>query len=111
MPKGVPGFKKLVELDKIIAEALRIKSRNSKKVLAEYDVLIEALGSELEILMNVEIEKIKEISLPEIAEGVKRVREEKVIVQPGFDGQYGVVRIFSDEEKAGKQGSLFKRGR
>lgn len=107
-PKNQPGFKKLVELDKIIAEAINIKSRNSKAVQAEYNNLTNCMGSELDILMNIDLNKIKETIRPEIAEGIKRVREGKLIIEPGFDGQYGTVRIFSDAEKKNtKQQKLF----
>ena len=106
--KGAPGFKKLVELDKIICEALNIKSRNSKAVQMEYNNLINNLGSELDILINISLDKIKQAARPEIAEGIKKAREGKLIIKPGFDGQYGTVRIFSeDEKKSNKQRSLF----
>jgi len=100
-PKNIPGFKKLVELDKIIAEALNIKSRSSQKVQVEYNSMIKKLGTELYILIDAPHSDIKNVTLPSIAEGVKRVREGKLIIEPGFDGQYGKIKIFSDKEKAG----------
>lgn len=106
-PAGAPGFKKLVELDKIVAEALDIKSRSSKKVQIEYNNLVNTLGTELEILMNTDIKKIEEIGGAFIAEGVKRVRAGKLIIEPGFDGEYGRIKIFSDEEKFNNQKILF----
>ncbi len=106
-PANASGFKKLVELDKIIAESFNIKSRNSKKVKTEYNNLIKELGAEFDILMNIDIEKIKKVaSNPLIATGIKRMREGKVLLQPGFDGQYGVVKIFNNNEIL-KQKSLF----
>lgn len=106
-PKNFPGFKKLVELDKIIAEALNIKSRNAKKVQQEYNNLIKRVGSELDILINKPLEEIKKNTLPIIAEGVKRAREGRLIIKPGFDGEYGEIKIFSEEEKGNKQKMLF----
>lgn len=99
VPKNAPGFKKLVELDKIIAEAFNIKSRTSQKVQAEYNKIISALGPELYILIDAPIEDIKKASLSAIAEGVKRAREGNLIIKPGFDGEYGKVKIFSEGEK------------
>lgn len=98
-PKDAPGFKKLVELDKIIAEALGVKSRSSQKVKKEYDRMINGLGSELHILINAPIAAIKQIALPAVAEGIKRVREGKLTIEPGYDGEYGKIRIFSGEER------------
>ncbi|MFA4833992.1 MAG: endonuclease Q family protein [Patescibacteria group bacterium] len=106
-PKGVVPFKKLVELDKIIAEALDIKSRQSQKVQAEYNSLIKKGKTEMNILIDEPLENISEMTLPIIVEGIKRVREGKLIVEPGFDGQYGTIKIFSKKEKEDKQRKLF----
>jgi len=104
--KRVP-FKKLVELDKIIAEALGIKSRNSKQVQIEYKKLIENFGNEFNILLNVNLEELKTKTLLEIAEGVRRVRASELQIIPGFDGQYGQVKIFSEKERKKYQEKLF----
>ncbi len=107
-PEGAPGFKKLVELDKIIAEALGVKSRNSRAVQLEYNNIIKRLGPELKILIDEPLEKIKQIALPAVAEGIRRARQGELIIEPGFDGQYGAVKIFSEEEKGKeKQQALF----
>ena len=98
-PAGASDFKKLVELDKIIAECLDIKSRTSKQVQAEYDRLIKALGNELYILIDAPLDKIKTASNERLAEAIKRVREGQLIIKPGFDGSYGEIRIFTEEEK------------
>ena len=100
-------YKKLVELDKIIAEALGIKSRNSKQVQIEYKKLIENFGNEFNILLNVNLEELKTKTLLEIAEGVRRVRASELQIIPGFDGQYGQVKIFSEKERKKYQEKLF----
>jgi uncharacterized protein (TIGR00375 family) len=109
IPKKSYPYVKLVELDKIIAEALGVKSRNSLKVKAEYDKLIREAGPELPILLDYPLKKLAEITQPLIVEGIRRVREGKLDINPGFDGQYGKIKIFSAEEKAGgkAQKSLF----
>ena len=107
MPQKAIGYKKLVELDKIIAEAFDIKSRSSKAVQEEYEKMIKTGKTELEILIDTPLEELREISLPEIAEGVRRMREGELKIKPGFDGQYGEVHIFTPEEKKERQKSLF----
>lgn len=106
-PKNRVGYKKLVELDKIIAESLNIKSRNSKKVQEEYHAIISKGKTELEILMDTPLEEIGTFAPPQIVEGIKRVREGKLFIKPGYDGLYGKVHIFKDEEKRSRQKSLF----
>jgi len=103
---GAPGFKKLVELDKIIAEAINIKSRQAAKVQTEYNNLIRGAGSEMEILLTKSLADFKKITLPEIVEGIKRVRNGELIIEPGFDGQYGKIKIFKEEEKNKNQQSV-----
>ncbi len=107
VPAQAPGYRKLVGLDKIIAEAFNVKSRASQKVKREYDRLIKALGSELDILLNVEIAAIKDISAPLVALGVERVRQGKLLINPGFDGEYGTINIFRPEEKGLSPQKLF----
>jgi len=100
-------FVKLVELDKIIAEALGVKSRASKQVKLEYDKLIKKFGNEFDILLKEDLEKIKTESGAEISEGIKRMREGDIFIKPGFDGQYGEIKIFGQEKNIKKQMSLF----
>jgi uncharacterized protein (TIGR00375 family) len=106
-PAGAPGSRKLVELDKIIAEAMGIKSRNSKAVQTEYKHIVRHAGPELGVLIDASLEQLEEITTPEVVEGVRRVRAGELIIEPGFDGQYGTVKIFTDEERSDNQQSLF----
>ena len=86
-------FAKLVELDKIIAQSLGIKSRSSKAVMAEYHKIISVFGPELYILMDLPLDKLNGVN-PKIIEGIGRVRAGEVMTVPGYDGQYGTVQIF-----------------
>ncbi|MBI2459250.1 MAG: DNA helicase UvrD, partial [Parcubacteria group bacterium] len=107
-PAGAAPFKKLVELDKIIAQSLDIKSRRSNKVQIEYNKLIKQGGNELNILLNISLKELEYMTQAIIVEGIRRVREARLIIKPGFDGQYGEVKIFSQSEKnKNKQKSLF----
>ena len=97
IPKGVVPFRRLVELDKIIAESLGIKNRQTQKVAAIYKKLIDEFGTELFILMDLDLSLIKP-AYPLIATGIDRVRQGQLIIKPGFDGQYGQIKVFTDEE-------------
>jgi PHP family Zn ribbon phosphoesterase len=105
-PENAAPFKKLVELDKIIAEAMDIKSRRAGKVQMVYNNLIKQGGNELNILLNIKLEELNQMTDAAVVEGIKRVRQGQLIIKPGFDGQYGEIKIFSEQEK-NKQKSLF----
>lgn len=98
MPDQYIPYVKLVGLTKIIAESFGIKSLKSKKVMAEFDSLINKCGSEIDILMNLDLADLSGHTTDTIIEGIRRMRDGELIVQPGFDGQYGVVTIFKDGE-------------
>jgi uncharacterized protein (TIGR00375 family) len=94
-PKQASEYAKLVELDKIIAEALKIKTVKSKKVMDIYKKIITAVGPELDVLLKADLKIIARESSPLIAEGIRRVRAGELKIAPGFDGQYGIIKIFS----------------
>ncbi len=89
-----PGFRMLVPLQQIIAESFGT-STASKKVLTEYKKLVIALGSEIEVLTKASIAQIAKVSGEKIAEGVQKVRAGELVIDPGYDGVYGVVKIWS----------------
>lgn len=105
-PKNAIPFKKTVPLDEIIAHTLGVGPK-SKQVMKEYDLLIEKIGGEINILIDEPIEKISEISGPKIAEAISRVRQGKLFIRPGYDGEYGKIKIFGENEEIGTQKSLF----
>lgn len=91
--KSAPPFYKIIELDKLICMALNIKSRQSKKVQKEYNFLIKNLGSELNILLKLDLDNFKKTINPKIIEAIKKARQKEVKTMPGFDGQYGQISI------------------
>jgi len=107
-PERTIPFKSLVPLREIIAEVSGVGVA-TKNVEKKYKALIEKFGNELNILLNVSRQDLEEATLSEIGEGIIRAREGKVFIEPGYDGVYGKVRIFSKGEKKllSKQGILF----
>ncbi|MBI4132110.1 MAG: DNA helicase UvrD [Candidatus Sungbacteria bacterium] len=108
-PINAIPFKRMVPLDEIIGEAFDL-GVSSKKVKEEYRRLVAALGSEFSVLLEASESDLKSAAPPEVAEGVLRVREGRLKVEPGYDGEYGTVRIFDEADRknmAAGQSSLF----
>ncbi len=97
-PKDAKNFKSLVPLKEVISEVFGVGPA-SKKVQILYESMYRELGSELDILMNLSLQDIKAHSGSIVAEAIHRMREGRIHPEPGYDGEYGVIRIFSDAEK------------
>lgn len=107
-PENAIPFKSLVPLAEIIANALGVMI-GTKQVEEEYKNLIEKFGNEFNVLIDISRQDLEAVTLPEIAEGIIRVREGKVFIEPGYDGVYGKIRIFSkgEQKTVSRQKTLF----
>jgi len=104
-PEGAPTFTSIIPLPEIIAEGLKC-GVNTKKVDALYFPMLEKLGSEFKILMDVPLDDIERASTPLIREAVSRMRAGKVNIAPGYDGEFGKVRIFEAAERKEIKGQM-----
>lgn len=96
-PAGMVPYKSIVPLEEIIGEALG-RGPDTKGVQAIYEKMLLS-GSEFDILLRKNYEEIGSFAAPEIVEGIRRVRDGKLEIEPGYDGEYGTVTIFSDQER------------
>jgi uncharacterized protein (TIGR00375 family) len=87
----------LVPLAEVLGEVAG-SGPSSRTVERSYDRLLAALGSELAILQSVPVEDIARTDSSLLAEAVARLRAGKVICDAGYDGEYGVIRLFADDE-------------
>jgi len=87
----------LVPLPEILSE-IRGVGPSSKAVSQDYEKLLAKLGPEFSILETVPLEDIAESANPVLAEAISRLRGGKVIRQAGYDGEYGVIRLFEPGE-------------
>lgn len=95
--KAAHPYTRLLTLTDILAEIHRMGPK-CKKVQESYSSLLSTLGPELKILLESSLEEIESAGLPLLAEAVRRMRAGKVDIRPGFDGEFGTVRLFTDEE-------------
>ena len=92
-PACAGPFASLVPLPEALAEMLGV-GPNSKRVQGEYLRLLERLGPELAILQDLPLEEIAAAGDPVLVEGIRRMRAGEVRAQGGYDGEYGVIRLF-----------------
>jgi len=96
-PPGAPGFTNLVQLPQIVGEIMATGPK-SKKVGAEVDRLVAALGPELGILTEADADDLRRAGGSLLAEAVGRLRRGEVRREAGYDGEYGIVALFGPGE-------------
>ena len=94
-PERAIPFQRMVPLDEIISEALGV-GVGTQAVEREYLSLIHKFGTEFQVLLHADEEALRSAASAKIADGVVRVRQGRVRIEPGYDGEYGKVRIFEE---------------
>ncbi len=107
-PQRAQAFQSLIPLPELIAESLKA-GVNTKKVDRQYHALLEQLGQEFFILTKADPGDIEAASSPVIAEAVNRMRQGRVHIDPGYDGEYGTISIFENDEREALQTTLSLR--
>ena len=107
-PAVAPPYENLIPLPEIIGSVLGV-GPTSKRVQGVYERLLADLGPELGILRDASPEAIAVAGEPLVAEGVRRMRAGEVKIAAGYDGVYGRIQVFSDEDRArlSRQPALF----
>jgi uncharacterized protein (TIGR00375 family) len=95
-PQAIPA-KHLIPLVEIIAEALK-RGVNTKSVQNEYQKLIDAGGSEFNILLHLSLQELASFIPDNILERIERMRQGNLQITPGYDGVYGKINILSTAE-------------
>lgn len=110
-PMGEPAprarpVQHIIPLQEILSELSGV-GVSSKKVQTRYLEVLSALGPEFQLLTELELSSIQKLD-PLLAEAVRRMRAGEIQVSPGYDGEYGVVRLFKEEElnKVGPLGQM-----
>lgn len=97
------AFRSLIPLEDVLSEVLQV-GPTSKKVLQAGDRLIRTFGSELDILCRVPREDLDRCGISLLSEAIERMRDGRVKFDPGYDGEFGQVRIFDPEQRQALQG-------
>jgi ATP-dependent DNA helicase UvrD/PcrA len=98
-PPSAGRVSNLVPLPEILSE-LTASGAASRAVTRGYDQAIGKLGPELSILQSVPVEDIARAGSSLLAEAITRLRAGKVTCEAGYDGEYGIIRLFEENELA-----------
>lgn len=97
-PSRAKPFESLIPLPEILAEVYQVNS-GSKKVMEAYFRLLDRLGPELAILRRIPPEELARQGGPLLAAGIAKMRRGEVLIQAGYDGEYGTIRLFDPGER------------
>lgn len=93
-----PGSRHLVPLQEIIAEARGV-AKTSAKIQEEYLSIVQNVGKEFEILLDISEGKLLKSIDSKIVQGIMNVRGNKVRPIGGYDGVFGVIKTLDNVEK------------
>lgn len=96
-PEGAKPFQSMIPLAELLGELVSTGA-SSTRVAKEYERLLDRVGPELAVLGDLPVEELRD-GPPLFEEAIQRMRAGKVHVKPGYDGEYGVIRVFDDEER------------
>ncbi|MFW8600562.1 endonuclease Q family protein [Desulfobacterota bacterium M19] len=95
-PAGQPGYRSIIPLPEVLGEILA-RGAATKGVRKLYNLVINRFGSEFNILLRTPLDDLR-LTSPVLAEAVSRIRSKRVIRQAGFDGEFGVIKLFESGE-------------
>ena len=107
--ENIKPFFSLIPLPEVLGEINNV-GPNTKTVAKKNDVLLKKLGSEINILSNIPLHEIEKVGGTMLAEGIRRMREGEVDIAAGYDGEFGKIKLFSDQErtKLSSQTAIFQ---
>jgi DNA helicase-2/ATP-dependent DNA helicase PcrA len=99
-PRPVP-FRSLVPLPEVLSEIHGVGPK-SRAVEAAAAQLVGRLGPEIDILERLPLEDVEQAGGTLLREALTRLRAGTVHRDAGYDGEYGVIRLFAPDEIRGR---------
>ncbi len=96
-PQHRPPYLHLIPLAEIISMAIH-KSVGSKAVKTLWESLLAEFGTEVNVLVDCPIHELKaaEVGMdPRVVDAIEAFREDKIHIEPGGGGKYGVISLNS----------------
>ncbi|KPJ97472.1 MAG: DNA helicase UvrD, partial [Nitrospira bacterium SG8_35_4] len=95
-PEGAPGFTSIIPLAELISETVKV-GITSKKVSTLYHRVLDNIGSEFTVLLDASPDDIETAGSSLLKQAIVRMRKGDIHIAPGYDGEFGRVKIFKDE--------------
>jgi len=92
-----------VSMIPLLEVLLELNDHSATKSQKEYERLTTDLGTEFDILLRKDYEEIEKAEGEKLRQTIEIVRERRVFVDPGYDGVFGKVKIFKDENEEVKK--------
>jgi len=99
-PSNAKPFIRLMPLHELIASHYNTTQLSSKKIWEVYNRLIGQFESEINVLLNIEREKLTKIIDERLSDLIIKAREHKLKINPGYDGEYGKIVIETKKQKS-----------
>lgn len=99
LPANPKQVEYIIPLPEVIAELKGVKSVTSRAVTEEYHTVYERLGDEFTVLRQTPIDHIAGAGFPLLALAIERMRNRDVVLDPGYDGIYGTIKVFKSAEE------------
>jgi len=90
-------YKNLIPLNEIIGEA-EGKSADCASVWDFYFRFVHEFGPEHLILTEIPVEELVRVTPERVGRGIERMRRGLIRTSPGHDGEYGIIRLFEDDD-------------
>ncbi len=106
---GEDGFRYIIPLPEILAE-IKGTGPASKGVMQAFQEAIATFGNEFSLLNEVPVEDIQRRGNAVLAEAIRRMRQQEIRPVAGYDGVYGVIKVFEEGELKKLTGQLHMFG-
>lgn len=97
-------FVSLVPLIEVLTE---INNGSPTKGLREYDRITSEFATEFDILLRQPYAEIERAGGEKLRQAIEIIRNRRVFVDPGYDGVFGRVKIFNENDKKHEPAPLF----
>ncbi|MDZ7317913.1 MAG: UvrD-helicase domain-containing protein [candidate division KSB1 bacterium] len=97
-PPTAKPYYSLIPLPEVLAEISGV-GVGTKAVATRLEKLLRQFGSEINILTEIPLIELQRAGGSLLAEGIRRMRQKEVQIAAGYDGEFGIIKLFSDDER------------